>query len=112
MITAGIDVGSISAKAALFQDNKVLATCVILTGYNSQTAGRQVFDLVLAQAGLEAGGVEKIVATGYGRNSIAFAHKAVTEITCHAAGAHFLDCRTRAIIDIGGPGRQAIALDE
>ncbi|MFZ1985592.1 MAG: acyl-CoA dehydratase activase [Desulfatitalea sp.] len=112
MITAGIDVGSISAKAALFQDNKVVATCVILTGYNSQNAGRQVFDLVLAQAGLVAGAVEKIVATGYGRNSIAFAHKAVTEITCHAAGAHFLDSRTRAIIDIGGQDSKAIALDD
>jgi predicted CoA-substrate-specific enzyme activase len=112
MITAGIDVGSISAKAVLFQDSKVVAGQVILTGYNAQNAGRQVFDLVLKQAGLEAGQVAKIVATGYGRNSIAFAHKAVTEITCHAAGAYFLDARTRTIIDIGGQDSKAIALDD
>jgi len=112
MITAGIDVGSISAKAVLFENNNVMASQVILTGYNSQNAGRQVFDRVLKQAGLEAGQVAKIVATGYGRNSIAFAHKAVTEITCHAAGAFFLDRRTRTIIDIGGQDSKAIALDD
>jgi len=112
MITAGIDVGSISAKAALVEDRKILATCVILTGYNAKNAGRQVYEQVLVQAGIDAIRVEKIVATGYGRNSIDFADKAVTEITCHAAGAHYLDSDVRAIIDIGGQDSKAIVLDD
>ncbi|MFO7710118.1 MAG: acyl-CoA dehydratase activase [Desulfobacterales bacterium] len=112
MVTAGIDIGSISAKAALFADNTVLATSVVLTGYNSQHAGRQAFDLVLRRAGLQPGAVARVVATGYGRNRIDFAHKAVTEITCHAAGAYFIDRRTRTIIDIGGQDSKAIALDD
>jgi len=32
MIYAGIDIGSITAKAALIKDNQVLGTHVILTG--------------------------------------------------------------------------------
>ncbi len=112
MITAGIDVGSISAKAALVEDNKIINTCVILTGYNAKNAGRQVYDQVLSQAGIDPAQVGKIVSTGYGRNSIDFADKAVTEITCHGTGAHFLSPEVRAIIDIGGQDSKAIVLDE
>jgi predicted CoA-substrate-specific enzyme activase len=53
----------------------------------------------------------RIVATGYGRNSVDLADKAVTEITCHAAGAHFQDPAVRCVIDIGGQDSKAIALD-
>lgn len=112
MITAGIDVGSISAKAALVEDGEIVATCVIMTGYNAKNAGRQVYEQALAQASVGPEQVEKIVATGYGRNSIEFADKAVTEITCHAAGAHFLNPEVRSIIDIGGQDSKAIVLDE
>jgi predicted CoA-substrate-specific enzyme activase len=112
MITAGIDVGSISAKAALVKNNDIVTTRVILTGYNAQNAGRQVYDQALGEAGIDAARVDKIVATGYGRNSIGFADKAVTEITCHAAGAYFLNPEVRSIIDIGGQDSKAIVLDE
>lgn len=112
MITAGVDVGSISAKAAVMENNKVLTTCVILTGYNAQNAGKMVFDMALSALGMKASRVEKIVATGYGRNSITYADKAVTEITCHAAGANFLNPEVRSIIDIGGQDSKAIVIDE
>jgi predicted CoA-substrate-specific enzyme activase len=111
MITAGVDVGSISAKAAVMKDNNILKTCVILTGYNAQNAGKQVFDMVLSALGMKASQIEKIVATGYGRNSITYADKAVTEITCHAAGANFLNPEVRSIIDIGGQDSKAIVID-
>jgi (R)-2-hydroxyacyl-CoA dehydratese activating ATPase len=112
MITAGVDVGSISAKAAILQEKQIVATCVILTGYNARNAGQKVFDEVLAQANLARAEINRVVGTGYGRNSIDFADKAVTEITCHAAGAHLLDPEVRSIIDIGGQDSKAIAVDE
>ena len=111
MLTAGIDIGSISAKAALIEDGRIVGTTVMLTGYNARNAGKAVFAAMLDQAGLPPERVERIVATGYGRNSVDFAHKAVTEITCHAAGAHFQDPEVRCIIDIGGQDSKAIALD-
>ena len=112
MITAGIDVGSISAKAVIIQDNRLLGACVILTGYNAQNAGRQVFDQVLSELDLTASRIDRIVATGYGRNNIQFADKAVTEITCHAAGGIFLNPAIRSIIDIGGQDSKAIVIDK
>jgi len=39
MYTAGVDVGAITAKAAIFNDEGLLATALILTGYNRADAG-------------------------------------------------------------------------
>lgn len=111
MITVGIDVGSISAKAAVIKDNKIVGSRVILTGYNARNAGEMVLSELLGELGMRRDQVDGIVATGYGRNSVDFADKAVTEITCHAVGAHFQDPAVRCVIDIGGQDSKAIALD-
>ncbi len=111
MLSAGIDIGSITAKCAVLENGKIAGTRVIFTGYNAENAGLRVFEELLAELGLESHQIQKIVSTGYGRNSVKFSHKAVTEITCHAAGAIFLNNRVRTIIDIGGQDSKAIALD-
>ena len=42
MISAGIDVGSISAKAAVIKGGRLLGSRAILTGYNAGKAGAAV----------------------------------------------------------------------
>ncbi len=112
MITAGIDIGSISTKAAILSDGKLLGTRVIFTGYNAEVAGRSVFEALLKELKLERSAVRRVISTGYGRNSVKFVDKAVTEITCHGAGAHYLDPGARSIIDIGGQDSKVIVIDE
>jgi predicted CoA-substrate-specific enzyme activase len=112
MLTVGIDVGSITAKAAVVKDGDVLGDKLILTGYNARQAGENVFEALIKELGIDPRAVDKIISTGYGRSSVAIAHKAVTEITCHAAGAHYLNPAVRSVIDIGGQDSKAIALDE
>jgi predicted CoA-substrate-specific enzyme activase len=112
MYTAGIDIGSISTKAAIMEGDRVLACRVIFTGYNAETAGRNVFEMVLNDANLTSQDIGRIIATGYGRKSVAFADRAVTEIMCHAAGARYMNPQIRAVIDIGGQDSKAILLDE
>jgi predicted CoA-substrate-specific enzyme activase len=112
MYTAGIDIGSISTKAAIMEGDRMLASRVIFTGYNAETAGKKVFEMVLDDANLASRDVGRIIATGYGRKSVAFANKAVTEIMCHAAGARYMNPQVRAVIDIGGQDSKAILLDE
>ena len=41
MITCGIDVGSITTKAAVVKDGEVIADKVIFTGYNARKAGKR-----------------------------------------------------------------------
>ena len=86
MITVGIDIGSITTKAALLADGKVIGTKVIFTGYNAEAAGLKVYEEVLQEAGVDKSKVAKIVSTGYCRNSVKFADKSYTEIMCHATG--------------------------
>ncbi len=112
MITLGIDIGSITTKAAVVKDGKLLGTRVGFTGYNIEKAWRHVTEELLGGLGLEFSSLEKIVSTGYGRASVEPAHKSVTEITCHAAGAHFCAPHIRSIIDIGGQDSKSIVLDE
>jgi len=112
MLTVGIDVGSITAKAAVVRDGALISDKLILTGFNARHAGEQVFDTIIDDLGIEASSIDKIISTGYGRNSVAIADRAVTEITCHAVGAHHLNPAVRSVIDIGGQDSKAIALDE
>lgn len=109
--SAGIDVGSITTKAALVKDGKLVGTHVISTGYNTRKAAARVFEELLERGSVKSSDVKNIVATGYGRNNVVFAHKAVTEITCHAAGAYYQDASIRSVIDIGGQDSKAIAMN-
>ncbi len=112
MITVGIDIGSITAKGALLVDGKIVGTKVAFTGYNSEQAGRAIFNDLLADNHVNESSVSKIVSTGYGRNNIKFSDKSITEITCHGAGANFQNPEARTIIDIGGQDSKAMAIDE
>jgi predicted CoA-substrate-specific enzyme activase len=111
MIYAGIDIGSITAKAALIKDDKLLGTRVIPTGYDPSNAGIKVFETLLCKLKLSKNDVETIISTGYGRTNVEFADKAMTEIICHGAGAFFLNPNIRGIIDVGGQDSKAILLD-
>jgi len=112
MVTAGVDVGAITAKAAIFDpdDGGLLATSVILAGYDRAAAALRVLDQALAQAGLAREQIAGLIGTGYGRVQVAGADRTVTEITCHARGAHYLCPDVRTVIDIGGQDSKGIAV--
>ena len=112
MYTAGIDIGSISTKAVIMRNGQLLASRVMLTGYNAENAGKKVFDAVLDDLQISASAITRMVATGYGRKSLAMADKSITEIMCHATGARYLNPLIRSIIDIGGQDSKAILLDD
>ena len=112
MYAAGVDVGAITAKAAIFGrgEGELLATAVILAGYDRAAAALRVLDMALARAGLAREQVTRLVATGYGRVQVPGADRTVTEITCHARGAHYLCPDVRTVIDIGGQDSKGIAV--
>lgn len=111
MITAGIDVGSSATKAVVF-DGKTVSWTVIPTGWNPKEAGALAFEEVLQKAALRRSDLACVIGTGYGRISLPFIHKKITEITCHAKGASFLFPGTRTVIDIGGQDSKAVSVGE
>ncbi len=112
MIFAGIDIGSITAKAAIIRENALLGTHVIRSGYNPLNTGKTVFNALLKRLNLTPEDIAAVVSTGYGRGSVDFADKAMTEIICHGAGAFFVNPGIRGIIDVGGQDSKAILLDQ
>jgi (R)-2-hydroxyacyl-CoA dehydratese activating ATPase len=109
---AGVDVGSATTKAVLVDaEGLITAYTILRSGGNLSAAAMRALDSVFEQAGLPRDAASAIVATGYGRENVAERSRAVTEITCHARGAHALDPEVRSVIDIGGQDSKAIALD-
>lgn len=112
MYYAGIDIGSLSADTVIVDEQGVMAAYTILpTGANSKVSGEKCFNETLEKAGITKQDIRYIVATGYGRISVPFADKAITEITCHGRGAYALFPNTRTIIDIGGQDSKVIKLE-
>ncbi len=110
MYTAGVDVGAITAKAAIFGDGELLATAIVLAGYDRAAAALQILDQAMSQASLTREKIARLVATGYGRVQVPGADRTVTEITCHARGAHYLCPDVHTVIDIGGQDSKGIAV--
>lgn len=111
MIVAGIDVGSLTAKCVLLKDGELIAYKVIKVSPNLEETADKVFGEALKEAGVNKGNIERIVATGYGRNKVSFADRTVTEISCHAKGALFFIPTARTVIDIGGQDSKVISIE-
>jgi predicted CoA-substrate-specific enzyme activase len=112
MYYLGVDIGAATAKAVIIQDRCLCARALLDTGPNIKKIADKVAKTALAQAGIGFGSVQGVIATGYGRISVDFADKKITEITCHAKGVHHLMALTRTIIDIGGQDSKAIRINE
>ncbi len=109
----GIDVGSLSTEALILDGNGAMVGYAIRnTGANSTDAAEAALQMAIRQANIHRNGIKRIVGTGYGRVSIPFADKKVTEITCHAVGARHLFPETETVIDIGGQDSKVIRVGE
>ena len=112
-ITAGIDVGSVSSQAVVCVDGELYGYHSTRTGNDSPDSARRAIDGVLAKSGMTLADIHYVVGTGYGRVNVPFAHKALTEIACHARGANYMAGPTvRTILDMGGQDCKAIRCDE
>ena len=113
MYFAGIDIGSTSTDAVLIDKEKnIIAKALVPTTAKASNAFENVLEKLFGQAGISRNDLAGIVTTGYGRNTVGAGSKSITEISCHAKGAHFLDPQVRSIIDIGGQDSKVICLNE
>jgi predicted CoA-substrate-specific enzyme activase len=112
MLVAGIDIGSITTEALLFDKEKgVLGYTILQTGADSRRTAELALEKVLAFPARQASDISYTIATGCGRKRASFAQQAVTEITCIAKGVNYLFPEARTIIDIGGQDTKVIRID-
>ena len=105
VLSLGIDCGSTTVKGALFDGEEIVKTMLLPTSARPGRRMKEIYDALYNED------VGYVVTTGYGRELLKESDKRVTEITCHAQGAHFLAGSLGGLIDIGGQDSKAILLE-
>lgn len=125
MLTMGIDIGSRSSKCVILDDGKLLTYGSIETGPNIVKTAQAVVDAAVQRRTslwgeyrmplpdvkvnhLKIEDMASIVSTGYGRAVVPFAHKSITEISCHCRGAQWFVDGVSTILDVGGQDSKGI----
>ncbi|MCF0248134.1 MAG: 2-hydroxyacyl-CoA dehydratase, partial [Synergistes sp.] len=99
----GIDSGSTATKVVIMNEQKeIVGRSIVHTGSGAAASAERALQQALGQHGIAETEISRVVTTGYGREFIDKGDASVTEITCHAKGAYFLDPSVRTVIDIGG----------
>lgn len=119
MYTVGIDVGASTTKAVVINKDKVIVGKYLTkSGAELVKAIQLVYYEALRQAGFSTeegiipSEVQLIVGTGFGRTSIPFKNRMITEISCHSAGAYYYFPYPITVIDIGGQDNKVIKVDK
>lgn len=109
----GVDIGSRGSKAVLLYEGK-LYTNMVPSGISSKDTASELVVSLLKEADIQLKDIRGIVGTGYGSVAMEFPgthFRPLTEITCHAMGAHYLHSATQTVIDIGGQDSKAIKIN-
>ncbi|MGB3128777.1 MAG: acyl-CoA dehydratase activase [Dehalococcoidia bacterium] len=113
MLVGGCDVGSATGKAVVMKDGEIISYVIIPSTTKPEVTARTVMDEAIKKAGLSSiDDLDYIVGTGYGRLKVPFANENISEITCHARGAHWLSPTVRTVVDIGGQDCKVMSRDE
>jgi len=110
MMIACIDIGSLTNKVVIMSDQSIEGYAVVKNGMEIDKTVARCFGQIYKNTGNDFQNLEKIVSTGYGRTKVPFADKCVTEITCHAKGAYWLNPTVLTVIDIGGQDSKVISI--
>lgn len=121
MISAGIDMGSRSIRVVLLEEVAAEAGSprhAVRTVHemhpgelDADQAAARAFDDALAAAGLTAGSIGSVIATGAGRKQVAFASDSVTEMSAGARGAVFVFPGARTVVDVGAEEARGMKAD-
>lgn len=112
MIVAGCDVGSLTAKAVIMKNKKIMGSAIIKSKPRPQDSADAVMEKALAAAKLASKDIQYCIGTGYGREKIEFVNDIASEIKCHGKGARWMLPSVETIIDIGGQDCKAMRIDE
>jgi predicted CoA-substrate-specific enzyme activase len=128
ILTMGLDIGSRSAQCVIMEDGQLLTYGNVETCPDSTKTAYGAVDAAVHRKGelwgehriqlpdvktdhLRIEDMDYIVSTGYGRAVVPFAHGNVTEISCHARGAHWFVPQVSTVLDMGGQDCKGIRVN-
>lgn len=116
MITAGVDVGAKFAKVVILKDGTVVTRAKALVEFDILKSATEVFETALKDAGLSRTDIQRVVATGMGRNAVLHkplvnADEAVSEVVADAAGAYRVVPSVKTVIDVGAEEGRGVKVE-
>ncbi len=112
MYYCGIDIGASAAKLVVIDGQRhILARALRRSGVDYAQTARRCLEEALASGGLLEAQLGGALATGYGRDNVAWTHGKMTEIACHGKGAYHYFRRAITVLDIGAQDCKIIHLD-
>ncbi len=110
MYFAGIDIGSVTSKIVVVDSDSTVLVKHCLPGLPRSDSAEKIFETALLEGGISRDSIKYVLATGYGRINVPFAHQTRTEILCHSKAVNRLYPSVRTVIDIGGQDSKAISI--
>ena len=111
MIVAGIDLGSATGKSVVMRDGEIAGTMVLKSTTNPTNTAELALQGAMKEAGVKSiDQLDSVISTGYGRLKIDCADDNLSEISCHAKGAHWMVPSIRTVIDVGGQDCKVISV--
>ena len=112
MKTAGIDVGFDTIKVAVMADGRVVGKAAGEAGcFGRGDNIERLYQEALKSAGLAAGDIEKVFATGIGKFSVKFASDYITDGIAEAKAARFFFDGATSVVDVGADQTRVVTLD-
>jgi len=105
----GIDIGSTASKVVVLEGRHIADHFTLPTGWNGKETAEKIYRLLAEKQYAQD---MRCIATGYGRVSVDYAEKVVTEITCHGKGGWALFGRNCTVVDVGGQDTKVIRLED
>ena len=112
MIYAGCDLGILSAKAAIIENNKTLAYEILPYRNHPKQAAVEAMDKALAYIGLSQERIDCCLSTGFGKKTVPYADGVVPDMVCLHKAVRELNPMVRTVIDVGGHSFTAFNIDD
>ena len=112
MLFAGCDVGAISAKVVILEEDTILVQETMPYKMLPRQAVTEVMEKALATAGLSLEQLDGCMACGFGRKVVPYANGDVPEIVSLSRGVRWLHPGIKTVIDAGGQKIRAFNIGE
>jgi len=111
MVTAGIDIGHESVAVVVLHEHGLVGSATFVIAGEVDAAARLAFEQTLERLGVARVDIQRIFATGIGREKVALADGHRTPMRSHARGAHWWFPSARTIVDMGAEGSRVMRCD-
>ncbi|MFC1848244.1 acyl-CoA dehydratase activase [Chloroflexota bacterium] len=112
MKTVGIDIGSLTTKIVILENDGAFSYTVVQSGDEPAVNARAALEKSLELPELNLDHDFYLVSTGAGGKLLSFTHQQKAVTTCLARGIHHLFPSTRTVIDIGAESCNVVKVSE